>query len=64
MPAEQVDAMVAARDGANGRSRGPLPAARPGRAPLVTLLKELDRRPSLTSVEIETEDERVVWRRG
>jgi oxaloacetate decarboxylase alpha subunit len=64
MPAEQVDAMVAARDGANGRSRGPLPAARPGRAPLVTLLKELERRPSLTSVEIETEDERVVWRRG
>ncbi len=63
MPAEQVDAMVAARDGA-ARAAGPLPAARPGRAPLVTLLAELERRPGLTAVEIVTPDERVVWRRG
>ena len=56
--------MVAARDAADGRPRGPLPAARPGRAPLVTLLEELERRPSLTSVEIRTDAERVVWRRG
>jgi oxaloacetate decarboxylase alpha subunit len=64
MPAEQVDAMVAARDGTDGRPRGPLPAARPGRAPLVTLLKELEGRPALTRVEIRTDTERVVWRRG
>jgi oxaloacetate decarboxylase alpha subunit len=44
MPAPQVDAMVAARDATDGRPHGPLPAARPGRAPLVTLLKELERR--------------------
>jgi oxaloacetate decarboxylase (Na+ extruding) subunit alpha len=63
MPAEQVDAMVAARD----RTRppgAPRPAARPGRAPLVNLLAELDRRPALTSVEIVKDGERVVWRRG
>jgi oxaloacetate decarboxylase alpha subunit len=64
MPAQQVDAMVAARDRTDGQPRAPLPAARPGRAPLVTLLSELERRPSLTRVEIETGDERVVWRRG
>ncbi|MGZ4294486.1 MAG: biotin carboxyl carrier protein, partial [Solirubrobacteraceae bacterium] len=64
MPAEQVDAMVGARDGSAGHRGGPLPAARPGRAPLVTLLTELERRPSLTSVELQTADERVVWRRG
>ena len=64
MPAEQVDAMVAARDAADGRPHGPLPAARPGRSPLVTLLRELERRPSLTRVEIRTDAERVVWRRG
>ena len=51
MPAEQVDAMVAARDAAAGAG-APLPAARPGRSPLVTLLAELERRPSLRSVEI------------
>jgi hypothetical protein len=64
MPAEQVDAMAAARDGAGPNARGPLPAARPGRAPLVTLLAELTRRPSLTRVEIRTDGEHVVWRRG
>jgi len=61
MPAEQVDAMVAARDGGGGR---PLPAARPGRAPLVTLLAELRRRPDLTRVEVDAGGERVVWRRA
>ncbi|MGH2914616.1 MAG: biotin carboxyl carrier protein, partial [Solirubrobacteraceae bacterium] len=65
MPAEQVDAMVAARDAAAaGRSPAPLPAARPGRAPQVTLLAELQRRPSLRSVEVAKHDERLVWRRG
>jgi oxaloacetate decarboxylase alpha subunit len=62
MPAEQVDAMVAARDGGAPR---PLAAARPGRSPLVTLLQELERRPALTSVEITAADgDRVVWRRA
>jgi oxaloacetate decarboxylase (Na+ extruding) subunit alpha len=64
MPAEQVDAMVAARDGAASGAGIPLPAARPGRAPLVTLLAELSRRRSLTSVEVSAGDERVVWRRA
>jgi len=63
MPAEQVDAMVAARDG-DGAPSGPLPAARPGRAPLVTLLTELQRRPGLTRVEVVKDGERVLWRRS
>jgi oxaloacetate decarboxylase (Na+ extruding) subunit alpha len=63
MPAEQVDAMVAARDGA-ARAGSPLPTARPGRSPLVTLLCELERRPALTSVEVVKDGERVVWRRA
>jgi oxaloacetate decarboxylase alpha subunit len=62
MPAEQVDAMVQARD---GRHDAPLAAARPGRSPLVTLLAELQRRPSLTSVDVASADgDRVVWRRA
>jgi oxaloacetate decarboxylase (Na+ extruding) subunit alpha len=61
MPAEQVDAMVAARDGGSPTL---LAAARPGRSPLVTLLRELERRPSLSSVEVRTgAGDRVVWRR-
>jgi oxaloacetate decarboxylase (Na+ extruding) subunit alpha len=67
MPAEQVDAMIAARDGTdrggNG-SRYPLPAARPGRSPLVTLLRELQQRESITSAEIVSGSDRVVWRRA
>ncbi|HEY3727012.1 MAG TPA: hypothetical protein VGL51_07555 [Solirubrobacteraceae bacterium] len=64
MPAEQVDAMVAARDRTD-RAGPPLAAARPGRSPLVALLRELERRPALTDVEIAVGDgERVVWRRG
>jgi oxaloacetate decarboxylase alpha subunit len=65
MPAEQVDAMVAARTAqAAGTAAPPLAAARPGRSPLVTLLAELQRRPDLTAVEIASGGERVVWRRG
>jgi oxaloacetate decarboxylase (Na+ extruding) subunit alpha len=64
MPAQQVDAMVAARDRRAGNGGMPLPAARPGRAPLVTLLAELQRRPSLRRVEVTTDAERVVWRHG
>lgn len=59
MPAEQVDAMIAARDNAS-----PPPAARPGRSPLVTLLRELQSRPSITSAEIVSGADRVVWRRA
>jgi oxaloacetate decarboxylase alpha subunit len=64
MPAGQVDAMIAARDGCNAGRAMPLAAARPGRSPLVTLLAELERRPSLTSVEVDKDGDRVVWRRG
>jgi oxaloacetate decarboxylase alpha subunit len=72
MPAEQVDAMVAAQ----GRAGAPVAsesAARPApqphpadgdRSPLVTLLAELQRRPSLTSVSIAAGSDRVVWRRA
>ena len=64
MPAEQVDAMVAQRDRAVAAA-APLPAARPGRAPLVTLLAELARRRALMGFELTTSGgERVVWRRG
>jgi len=64
MPADQVDAMVAARDRHAANGGRPLAAARPGRAALVTLLAELGRRPSLRRVEVVTDAERVVWRRG
>jgi oxaloacetate decarboxylase (Na+ extruding) subunit alpha len=60
MPAEQVDAMVAAR----GR---PLElGARNGseRAPLVELLHELEQRPGISYLEMVKGDETVVWRRG
>ncbi|HWH94387.1 MAG TPA: hypothetical protein VNT03_11055 [Baekduia sp.] len=59
MPAEQVDGMVAAR----GRPTPP-PAARPGRAPMVTLLHELARRPAIRQFSLTKDDEMVVWRRA
>ena len=59
MPAEQVDAMVAAR----GRL-APAPAARPGRAPLVSLLRELSQRPAISHFSLVKNGETVVWRRG
>ena len=58
MPAEQVDAMVASRNSA------PAPAARPGRAPVVTLLQELGRRTSITDFSLVKDGDTVVWRRG
>jgi oxaloacetate decarboxylase (Na+ extruding) subunit alpha len=61
MPEEQVDAMVAARDGGAAR---PLPAARPGRAPLVTLLRELANRPTISELTLTKDGDTVVWRRG
>lgn len=59
MPEEQVDAMVAARD-----SERPAPLARPGRDPLVRLLRELAKREELTYVRVEKGDDLVVWRRA
>lgn len=62
MPEEQVDAMVAARDGSRP---APPPAARPGRSPLVTLLSELARRPAITEFELtQDQGDTVVWRRA
>ncbi len=60
MPAEQVDAMLAAR----GR---PLELAlRNGseRAPVVALLGELEQRPGISHLEMVRGSETVVWRRG
>jgi oxaloacetate decarboxylase (Na+ extruding) subunit alpha len=61
MPEEQVDAMIATRDGSAAR---PLPAARPGRAPLVTLLRELANRPSITELTLSKDGDTVLWRRA
>jgi len=61
MPDEQVDAMVAVRD---GRTAPPLPGARPGRSPLVTLLQELSRRPAISELTLSTDADTVVWRRA
>jgi oxaloacetate decarboxylase alpha subunit len=60
MPAEQVDAMLASPP----MAARPGPAARPGRHPVVTLLHELARRPSLTQVRVRKGDDLVVWRRA
>jgi oxaloacetate decarboxylase alpha subunit len=59
MPEEQVDAMVQA-----GGRAAPLPAARPERAPLVSLLAELARRPSITHFSVVKDGDTVVWRRA
>jgi oxaloacetate decarboxylase alpha subunit len=57
MPAEQVDAMVAA-------SRGERPTPpRPGRDPLVRLLDEVARRPSIGYLRFEKDDTLVEYRR-
>ena len=58
MPAEQVDAMVAAH------GEGAPPLSRPGRDPLVRLLGELAKRESLSYVRVEKGDDLVVWRRA
>jgi len=59
MPQEQVDAMVSAKS-----TPRPAPAARPGRDPLVTLLRELSRRPSIARFSLVKGDETVVWSRA
>jgi oxaloacetate decarboxylase alpha subunit len=59
MPAEQVDAMVAA----SGEPAA-APLARPGRDPLVRLLSELAKRESVGYLRLEKGDDLVVWRRA
>ena len=43
---------------------GPLPAARPGRAPLITLLRELQARPAITRMALVKDGETVTWSRS
>jgi oxaloacetate decarboxylase alpha subunit len=60
MPGEQVDAMVQARDKAR-----PAPAARPRRSPVVTLVQELARRPTISEFSLtQPGGDTVVWRRA
>jgi oxaloacetate decarboxylase alpha subunit len=55
MPAEQVDGMLA----------GPAaPAPAPRRSPVVTLLREVERRRSITDLRLRKGDTTVVWRRS
>jgi oxaloacetate decarboxylase alpha subunit len=59
MPAEQVDAMIAARS-----DPASAPPVGPRRDPLVRLLGELAKRDSLSYVRVEKGDDLVVWRRA
>ena len=59
MPEEQVDAMIEARGGP-----APASAARPGRSPVVALLRELASRPDISELEFRKDGESVVWRRA
>jgi oxaloacetate decarboxylase (Na+ extruding) subunit alpha len=58
MPEEQVDAMIAAR------GRPAAPATQATRAPIVTLLQELARRPAISDFSLVKDGESVVWRRA
>jgi oxaloacetate decarboxylase alpha subunit len=73
MPAEQVDAMIAARDGGGARRVIEKPRqARQidqtspgrGRSPWVSLLSELATRPEITEFSLRRGEERLEWRRG
>ncbi len=58
MPAEQVDAMLAS-------SAAPAhPAVRPARHPVVTLLRALEQRSSVTQLRVRKDDDLVEWRRA
>jgi oxaloacetate decarboxylase alpha subunit len=57
MPAEQVDAMLAS-------SAAPAHRARTARHPVVTLLREVEKRPSVTQLRVRKGDELVEWRRA
>ncbi|MEA2320775.1 MAG: oxaloacetate decarboxylase (Na+ extruding) subunit alpha [Solirubrobacteraceae bacterium] len=58
MPAEQVDAMREA-----SRAQRPAPT-RPGRDPVVRLLREVSRRPAITYMKLTKGEDTIVWRRG
>ncbi|MBV8711746.1 MAG: hypothetical protein JOY56_08195, partial [Solirubrobacterales bacterium] len=60
MPAEQVDAMLAAR----GRPLDLVVRNGSERPPLVELLRALEQRPGISYLEMARGGERVVWRRG
>jgi oxaloacetate decarboxylase (Na+ extruding) subunit alpha len=60
MPAEQVDAMIAAR----ARPLEPSVADGSGHSPLVELLRELQRREGISEFELIKGGETVVWRRA
>ena len=60
MPAEQVDAMLASAPVTAGGG-APAPG---GRHPVVTLLREVARRPSVTELRVQKGDELVEWRRA
>ena len=58
MPEEQVDAMLASKPAERPRP------ARPGRAPVVTLLQEVAKRSAITHLRVRKGDELVEWRRA
>jgi oxaloacetate decarboxylase alpha subunit len=60
MPAEQVDAMRAAPPIADK----PLGAPVSARAPIVRLLREVERRRSISYLRVRKGDDLLVWRRG
>jgi oxaloacetate decarboxylase (Na+ extruding) subunit alpha len=60
MPEQQVDAMLASPP---ATEREPV-AARPGRDPLVTLLREVERRKAISYLRFQKGDDVVVWRRA
>jgi oxaloacetate decarboxylase alpha subunit len=74
MPAEQVDAMIAARGGGGGggvrggvvekRRRRTETEQAPGRSPWVSLLHELAARPEISEFALRRGEERLEWRRG
>ena len=59
MPAEQVDAMLASGSATQGVNRGSS-----GRHPVVTLLREVARRPSVAELRVRKGEELVEWRRA
>ena len=61
MPAEQVDAMLASPPAGE---RVPSPLETTGRHPVVTLLREVARRPGVTQLRVRSGDELVEWRRA
>ena len=60
MPEEQVDAMLAAPSIADGGH----PGGSAGRHPVVTLLREVEKRTSVQQLRVQAGDEVVEWRRA